>query len=717
MRAVACYTRAMSVEAAVSTLNTAQRDAVLHFDSPLLILAGAGSGKTRVVTVKIAYALDRLGADPDSILAVTFTNKAAGEMRQRAAALDVRAAQAQIRTFHSFGAWFLRRNATALGLPAAFSVYDSDDQVALLKTVFGDYDKATLRRYVYLISRAKDYFLEPDDDLRTISDDPELPRVYHAYQRRLREIGNVDFGDLIMAPAQLLERDEVLRTRTQDRFRYVMVDEYQDSNVAQFRLLQALVGRRNFVAVVGDDDQSIYRFRGAEVNNILTFPDRFSDTKVVRLEQNYRSTAPILDLAGAVVARNDSRLGKTLFTTRAGGSLPLVQLLGSQDAEVELVLDEARRVLNDPDEPTLAVLYRTNAQSRPFETALLQAGCNYRIVGTQRFYEREEVRDAVALLRYVANPRDRVSFQRIVNKPTRGIGAKTVDCVLQQADRGTVELDRAIAAVAEALSKRARAALADFGAVIDSIRAALHDTNAATLAHVVETAVVESGLHGYHRAQDQITGTQKLQNLEELANAASLYPATAVGLAEFLEAIELDSVREQGDDQTARVILITMHNTKGLEFDRVIVAGMDDGLFPRDDGQDLEEERRLLYVAITRARNEVTLTSCRRRVVHGRFMELVPSRFLAEIPAQLIETREQPGAARFGDHGASAGDHPWPRGTGVYHDGYGRGIVTKAWYVGAEACVLVRFETGATAQFLPAYTPLEPIVSDEWDGA
>lgn len=706
----------MSVETALSTLNAAQRDAVLHFDSPLLILAGAGSGKTRVVTVKIAYALDRLGADPYSILAVTFTNKAAGEMRQRAAALDSRAAQAQIRTFHSFGAWFLRRNADAIGLSSAFSVYDTEDQVTLLRTVFGDYDRATLRRYVHLISRAKDYFLEPDDDLRPISGDPELPHIYREYQRRLREIGNVDFGDLIMVPAQLLERDEVLRSRTQGRFRYVMVDEYQDSNVAQYRLLQALVGPQSFVAVVGDDDQSIYRFRGAEVQNILTFPDRFPDTKVVRLEQNYRSTAPILELAGAVVARNESRLGKTLFTTREDGALPVLRLLDRQEAEVDLVLDEVHRVLDDPAEPTLAVLYRTNAQSRPFETALSQSRINYRIVGTLRFYEREEIRDAVALLRYVANTRDRVSFQRIVNKPTRGIGPKTVAQVLEQADRGTPELDQAIAAAADTLSKRARTALTNFSAVIESIRAALTEaTEGSTLARVVEAAVVESGLQSHHREQDVIAGTQKLQNLEELANAASLYPATVLGLAEFLEAIELDSLRGQEDDQTARVILITMHNTKGLEFDRVIIAGMDDGLFPRDDGEDFEEERRLLYVAVTRARDELTLTSCRQRVVRGRLTELVPSRFLSEIPENLIATQAQPGAARFGRDGTSSSDHPWPPGTGVYHDSYGRGVVTKAWYTGPEACILVRFETGATAQFLPAYTPLERIALDEWD--
>ncbi|MFP4151952.1 MAG: ATP-dependent helicase, partial [Alkalispirochaeta sp.] len=303
---------------ALARLNPAQREAVLYQTGPLLILAGAGSGKTRVVTVKIAYLIGELGVDPRSILAVTFTNKAAGEMRNRAASLVEHAAEVTIRTFHSFGAWMLRRNADIAALPRGFAIYDDDDSITLLRSLYPEQKRSVMARFYHLISRAKDYCLGPEDDLSDISGDPEFVEVYRAYQKRLDEIGNVDFGDLIMKPVHLLESEPVVAERMRRRFRYILVDEYQDSNVAQYRMLRALADEESFVCVVGDDDQSIYRFRGAEVRNILTFPETFPETKVVRLEQNYRSTAQILRVADAVVACNEGRLGKTLFTDREG---------------------------------------------------------------------------------------------------------------------------------------------------------------------------------------------------------------------------------------------------------------------------------------------------------------------------------------------------------------------------------------------------------------
>ena len=712
----------------------------MHQDSPLLILAGAGSGKTRVITVKIAWLIAEQGVDPRSILAVTFTNKAAGEMRDRALALlsDTDAAvdprDLSLRTFHSFGAWMLRRNSDIAGLPRGFTIYDDDDSITLLKALYPEQKRATLARFYHLISRAKDYCLNPNDDLSDISEDPEFVTVYRAYQQRLTEIGNVDFGDLIMKPVELLEQEPVVAERMHRRFHYLLVDEYQDSNVAQYRLLRALTGPQAFVCVVGDDDQSIYRFRGAEVQNILTFPDTFPNTTVVRLEQNYRSTAPILDLAGAVVANNQGRLGKTLFTDRSDGSLPSLLLLPDQDDEVSYVIDRVRAAERAEQEGETAVLYRTNAQSRAFETALLRENIPYRIVGAVRFWDREEVKDAVAFLKFLANPRDEVSFRRVVNKPARGLGAKSIDRIMAKLGPARGDLSAAADYAIPELSKKAGTALQGFVRLVERLRGLIGgfdgegETEAGaspeaaapvTLATIVDEMLLGSGLNQYHQDQDEVAGTQKVQNLEELVNAASLYPASAQGLSEFLEVIELDSAREQADNLDARVVLITMHNTKGLEFDRVIITGLEEGLFPRDDDpQELEEERRLFYVAITRARHELALTSCRYRRLHGKLTDFLPSRFLTEIPKELIRVEA---GAYAGGEGALAGlragraageNHPWPRGTAVYHDDYGSGVVTKAWYAGSEAVVLVRFETGATAQFIPKYTPLERIAGE-----
>jgi len=749
------------LQRALAGLNTAQREAVQHQDSPLLILAGAGSGKTRVITVKIAWLVDELGVDPRSILAVTFTNKAAGEMRERAAALVDRAAEVTIRTFHSFGAWMLRRNADAAGLPRGFSIYDEDDSITLLRAIYPEQKRTVLARYAHLISRAKDYCLTPEDDLTAISHDPELPDIYRAYQTRLKEIGNADFGDLIMRPVQLLETDRIVRERMQARFRYLLVDEYQDSNVAQYRMLTALAASDSFVCVVGDDDQSIYRFRGAEVQNILTFPDSFPGTRIVRLEQNYRSTEPILDLAAAVVAKNEGRLGKTLFTDLEGGERPVLALLGDQDDEVDYVVDRVRRAERAGEEGITAVLYRTNAQSRIFETALLREGIPYRIVGSVRFYEREEIRDAVSFLKFLSNPRDEVGFRRIVNKPARGIGAKSVDRIMENLPHARGDLRLAAEYAIRDLPKKAAAGLESFLGVCRRLAAQLGPGTGAAegatvgvdtppedgataagaaegaaaaggeprptapgspgapanLGEFVDELLTASGLATYHAEEDEISAGGKLQNLDELVNAASLYAATTEGLTEFLEAIELDASREQESSEDARVVLITMHNTKGLEFDRVIITGLEDGLFPRDDDPDeLEEERRLFYVAVTRAKRELHLTSCRGRRLHGRYQEMVPSRFLGEIPEELVTLEGGYGGGRgagFGVHDPWGDpddeEHPLPRGTAVYHEDYGSGVVTRAWFSGSEPVVLVGFETGMTGQFLPNYTPLEQI--------
>ena len=736
----------------LSMLNPEQLAAVRHEGGSLLILAGAGSGKTRVITTKIAYLVRERGFEPESILAVTFTNKAAKEMRDRATAIEASCSRAIMRTFHSFGAWFLRRNSAAAGLDPNFTIYDDDDQTTLLHGSMPQSSRGECSRMVQAISRAKDLGLEPDSpDLSAAFSDPGLRRVYALYEDRLRKTGNVDFGDLIRLPSRLLRDDEAVRRRTRQRFRVILVDEYQDSNVAQFELLRLLAGRAEaalpaapagpdaragaYLCVVGDDDQSIYRFRGAEVRNILRFPEIFPGTEIIKLERNYRSFQSILDVAGDVVSHNAGRLGKTLVAERSGGSKPELRLLDDQDAEVAFCVEICReRVKAGGRWSDVAILYRTNAQSLGFEKEFPRLGIPYRIVGASRFYDREEVKDALAYLALISNPRDEVAFKRVVNKPSRGIGETSVDILLEAAEASGADLLSAAAEAGADLRPKARSGLGEFLRLASSLAASLAAPaeggtagEGETLAGLVDRLVRDSGLAEYHRSQDEIAGTQKAANLEELVNAASLYPPSAEGLSDFLETIELDrSLSSEEAVAADAVTLITMHNTKGLEFPVVIATGLEQGLFPRDDeeGEELEEQRRLFYVAITRAKDELYLSSCHWRRLHGRLYETYPSRFLSELDGTLLRRygarREVSGeyapavgrrgyAPRSGAMPGSAprpgGAGPWRAGLAVYHDDYGSGVVLKVSPTPSSGpLVVVRFETGRQAQFFPKFT-------------
>jgi DNA helicase-2/ATP-dependent DNA helicase PcrA len=653
----------------LDTLNPEQRAAVEHTGKPLLILAGAGSGKTRVITTKIAYLIREKGCDPRSILAVTFTNKAAREMKERACNIEARAEGAMLRTFHSFGAWFLRRNGEAAGLASNFNIYDDEDAASLVAGFMPNASKPQARLMVSRIGRAKDYFLDPDSpELTLIDHTKEFRAVYKRYEDALREIGNVDFGDLIKKPVEILRANPVIKTRLQDRFRVVMVDEYQDANIAQFELLRELYTKDTYMCVVGDDDQSIYSFRGAEIQNILQFPTQFDGVDTIRLVRNYRSVAPILNLAGIVVANNRGRLGKDLIAERGGDRVPRLVFVEDQDIEARFCASLVERSADSGGVyADWAILYRTNAQSLTFETEFLRRRVPYRVVGSLKFYEREEIKDALSLLSLLFNPRDVVAFRRVVNKPARGLGPTTVERTLEEAAAGGGNLIAALSELTDGMTAKAKKGAREFIAALKGAQRMLTGADGAPdaggdqaadredgaapdaapdadktgrpllkgaqgLSLCVAALAEASGLAGYHHANDLVKGETRLANLQELVNAASLYRADAAGLTEFLEHIELDRSLETGDGEQDAVTLITLHNTKGLEFKKVIMTGVEQGIFPRWDKRDeaLEEERRLFYVGVTRAMDELYITCAQRRRVWGQTQMMQPSVFLKE---------------------------------------------------------------------------------------
>jgi len=699
---------AMTEPAYLATLNEAQKEAVTHFGSPLLILAGAGSGKTRVITTKIAWMMDRQGMSPRSILAVTFTNKAAQEMKERVLKLVPAAEEPMIRTFHSFGAWLLRRNAHLIGLDPGFLIYDEEDSQSLLKSAMGpDGDRNAVRQALRDIGRLKDLCIAADANAEEIAREGCAPEVYRLYEEALRRTGNVDFGDLILLCVRLLHDHPEVRERTRQRFRAILVDEYQDSNIAQFRLLRELSDPAGFLCVVGDDDQSIYRFRGAEVGNILGFSDAFPGTRIVRLEQNYRSTQAILDVASAVVGRNKGRLGKRLWTSRAGGKRPVIAYLEDQDDEAAF----CAKLLADGNLEGTAVLYRMNSQSRTFEDLFTRRRIPHRVVGTVRFWNREEVKDAIAYLSLLANPRDEVSFQRIANKPPRGLGRSSLEKVRARWMAEGGSLWDACTALSDALPAKARGGLRELSGLHGRLETEL---DARPLAEFVHFLLQETGLYELYKAKDRSEDTAKKANLEELVNATSSYGMGREALAGFLENVSLDSsVGEEEERPSGRVTLITLHNTKGTEYDRVIVTGLEEGIFPHEagagDAEELEEERRLFYVGITRARNELYLTCCRKRRLFGRETEREPSRFLEEIPGEDVEVlgRTEAGEPACGE------DDGWPLGAGVFHDDYGPGRIEGKKYTEGRLLVTVRFQSGKVARFLPQYARLERISTDE----
>ncbi len=642
------------------TLNEQQREAVLHTEGPLLILAGAGSGKTRVLTHRIAYLIEEMGVNPWNILAITFTNKAAGEMRERVDNLvGIGSDSIWVSTFHSACVRILRRYIGLLGYDTNFTIYDSDDQKTLMRDVCRmlNVDTKMFKERMFLgaVSHAKEELITPQEFRLEAGGDfvkLKVADVYEEYEKQLRANNALDFDDLLVKTVQLFQTQADVLDHYQERFRYIMVDEYQDTNTVQFELVRILSSKYRNLCVVGDDDQSIYKFRGANIRNILNFEQFFEDARVIKLEQNYRSTGNILNAANAVIRHNAGRKDKTLWTANGdGGKLEFRQFDTAYDEAEYIVGDIAgsvkkeERTYNDH-----AILYRTNAQSRVFEEKFVTANIPYKIVGGVNFYARREIKDLLSYLKTVDNGKDDLAVRRIINVPKRGIGLTSVNRVQEYAASREISFYEALQA-ADLIPGigRGLAKLESFTALIEHYKA---DAQEMSVSDLMKEIIEETGYIESLENEDAEEAEARMENIDELISKIVAYeemcgdmdmPATLGG---FLEEVALVADIDSLDENSDYVVLMTLHSAKGLEFPHVYLAGLEDGLFPSymsitsDDLEDIEEERRLCYVGITRAEEELTLTCARRRMVRGETQYNRMSRFLKEIPVELVSTGE-----------------------------------------------------------------------------
>ncbi|MEW8053285.1 MAG: DNA helicase II [Candidatus Thiodiazotropha sp.] len=719
----------MDVSPILDPLNDAQREAVTAPIGNLLVLAGAGSGKTRVLVHRIAWLLAAESASPWSILAVTFTNKAAKEMRYRIEELLGQPLGGMwVGTFHGLAHRLLRAHWKEAGLPQSFQILDSDDQFRLIKRLLKnlDLDEARWppRQIQWFINGRKDEGLRP----RHLDDggDPyqqQMIRLYSEYQDVCERGGQVDFAELLLRAHELWrERPDILQ-HYQQRFQHVLVDEFQDTNSIQYAWLRMLAGPRNNLFVVGDDDQSIYGWRGARVENIQSFQSHYETATLVRLEQNYRSSGNILNAANALINNNPSRLGKQLWTQDAEGEPIKLYAAFNEIDEARFVIERIRQFLDEGNSHSeVAILYRTTAQSRLFEEALLQAAISYRVYGGLRFFERAEIKDALAYLRLISNPQDDGAFERAVNMPPRGIGPKTMDAVRAHARDLDCPLWQAASELLQggAMAKRAATALQGFLDLIDELRV---DCANRSLPEKVEQALQASGLPEHFDKSRDGKGVDRKENLEELVNATRQFGYEADDaeemdeLSTFLSHAALEAGEAQGDPSESCVQLMTLHSAKGLEFPLVFLVGMEEGLFPHSmsagDPSRLEEERRLCYVGVTRAMRELYLCHAESRRLHGSDSYPLPSRFIREMPAELMsEVRAGPAISQpiYGspphlEVGELSG---FSLGQRVCHAKFGEGVVLNAEGQGRSARVQVNFEEAGSKWLVVAYANLSP---------
>ena len=638
------------------TLNTEQKEAVFHTEGPLLILAGAGSGKTRVLTHRIAYLIEEKGVNPWNILAITFTNKAAGEMRERVDNIVGFGSESiWVSTFHSTCVRILRRFIDRLGYDNNFTIYDSDDQKTVMKDVcrYLQIDTKNFKERALLntISSAKDQMILPEEFKLQAGGDfrqQKIAQVYEEYEKTLKSNNALDFDDLLVKTVQLLETQPDVLDYYQERFRYIMVDEYQDTNTVQFKLISILAGKYKNLCVVGDDDQSIYKFRGANIKNILNFEQEFEDAKVIKLEQNYRSTSNILDAANAVISHNVGRKDKKLWTENGKGEKIKFREFDNAYDEAEYIVGDIRENV-EKGSCTYhgnAILYRTNAQSRMFEERFVTANIPYKVVGGVNFYARKEIKDLLAYLKTVDNGKDDLAVKRIINVPKRGIGVTTINRVQENAvERGISFYDALCSVDLIPGIGRASSKLESFVALIEHLKQRTEETS---IVGLMDEIIEMIGYEEYLSAEGDEEAEARMENIDELKNKIVAYEESCENekptLSGFLEEVALVADIDSLDENSDYVVLMTLHSAKGLEFPCVYLAGMEDGLFPSymtitaDDPMEIEEERRLCYVGITRAKQELTMTYARRRMVHGETQYNKMSRFLKEVPMHLLST-------------------------------------------------------------------------------
>jgi DNA helicase-2/ATP-dependent DNA helicase PcrA len=735
-------------------LNERQREAVLATEGPLLVLAGAGTGKTRVITYRVAHLIEK-GVPGRAILAVTFTNKAAAVMKERIGDLlrssGLDASEVWVSTFHSFCARLLRREAVNAGLPRDFAIFDDDDQTAAVKRTLmqldlpaDDYPPRSMRAQ---ISHAKNHGITPEEmeasaEIARDEERKEVAKVFRAYNEMLRKASALDFDDLLLRAVELLQQKASVRAAWSSRFQYLMVDEFQDTNAAQEELVRLLAGTRRNVCVVGDEDQSIYSWRGARAGNLRRFTEDFPGAKIVRLEENYRSTQKILDAAAAVVRNNSDRLGKTLQATLGSGDG--LRFFEAQDsyAEAEFVVGEISSVIrNDPD-ARVAVLYRTGAQSRSFEEVLRRLGIRYRVVGGFSFYERAEVRNALAYVRLLLHPEDDVALLRVLNVPPRGIGAATIAMLETSARETGKSLWEVIRAGEFATGKKLSNALNSFREIIERLQ---EECAGLPPAQLIERVLECSGYLTYVEQQDNLDHTSRAENLRELSNAMAEATEQGQTLEDVLDAAALVADSDEYDP-TIPVSLMTLHSAKGLEFDAVFLAGLEEGLLPHTRSgsnlSEIEEERRLFYVGMTRAKQSLVISRAIYRRSYGeeRLRASTPSRFLAEIPAELIEAASgslaEPGQTRryeadpdFSDsysyrrprtpYGKSSTTRTSPRASGrqtnsdpligarVRHSKYGLGTIIEIEGEGEDRKLTVSFQDYGAKKLIERYANLQ----------
>lgn len=632
----------------LSMLNPEQRQAAETLEGPVLILAGAGSGKTRALTYRVANLMDH-GVPAWSILALTFTNKAAREMKERITQLvGEKAESAWISTFHSTCARILRRDIEKLGYTRSFTIYDDDDQGTVIKEILKrlNIDEKFLppREVKAKISDAKNKLMGPDEWFAKTERDfrnQTLHDVFVAYEQRLKSANALDFDDLLLKTLELLADHPPVLESYRDRFHYVMVDEYQDTNYAQYMLVKLLTDKSRNLCVVGDDDQSIYGWRGADIRNILDFEKDYPDAKVIKLEQNYRSTANILDAANQVIAHNAGRKEKALWTEAGAGETIKLYCAGDEREEAAWVADRIRKMNRHGEEyGRMAVLYRTNAQSRVLEEMLMRAGIPYKVFGGLRFYDRKEVRDVIAYLRVIANPTDDVSLRRIINVPKRAIGDATIAELVRHAQEQEMPLFSALTDLPSSLSSRPRKCVGDFFTMMTTLMAM---KDAMPLGTFVKQMVDQTGLMEQYQKEDSDEARSRVENIQEFLGAVEEFDRQTENatLEDYLENVALVTELDQAEEEKQYVTLMTLHSAKGLEFPNVFVTGMEEGIFPSGrslmDEQRMEEERRLCYVGITRAKERLFLSRASQRMLYNQINHNAPSRFLSEIPSRLLE--------------------------------------------------------------------------------